>query len=83
MQFSARKREESISQKSFFQLHPTISLILVVIRHSQNDTSQILSIENLRGIVRRAKVGKSANSVVTDLSGYGTEADSSSRIFHP
>ena len=58
-----------------------ISYISVVVRHSRYDKSQILSLENLRGIVRQAKVGKSANSVVTDSSGYVTKADSSSKIF--
>ena len=50
-------------------------------RHGRNAKSQILSFENLRGIVRQAKVVKSANSVVTDSSGYVAKADSSSKIF--
>jgi hypothetical protein len=44
---------------------------------------QILSLENLRGIVRQVKVRKSANSVVTDSSCYVAKADSSSKIFQP
>ena len=59
-----------------------ISQIAVVLRHSRNHKSHVLSLENLRGIVRRAKVGKSANSVVTDSSGSVAKADSSSKILH-
>ena len=55
----------------------------MVVNHSRKAKSRILSLENLRGIVRQAKVRKSANSVVTDLSGYVTKADSSSKIFQP
>lgn len=80
---SAQMCEKLESQNLFSSWKIVISQISVVIRHSRNDKSQILSLQNLRGIVRRAKVWKLANSVVTDSSGYGTEADSSSRIFQP
>jgi len=80
---SARKSEKSLSQKLFVNRQIAISRILVVVRHSRNDKSQILSFENLRGIVRQAIVGKSANSVVTDSSSYVAKADSSSKIFQP
>jgi hypothetical protein len=55
----------------------------VVIRHSRNDKSQILSFENLRGIVRRAKGRKSANSVVTESSSYVTKRTVHQRFFTP
>jgi hypothetical protein len=76
-------REKSVNQNSFFNRQTAISQILVVVRHSRNDKSQILSLENLRGIVRKSKVRKSANSVVTDSSCYVAKADSSSKIFQP
>jgi len=45
--------------------------------------SPILSLENLRGIVRRAKPRKTENSIVTEKSKSRDRADSSSMIFQP
>ena len=53
-------------KKSFSSRHAVIPQISVVLRHSRNDKSRVLSLENLRGIVRRGKVRKSTNSVVTE-----------------
>ena len=57
--------------------------VSVVVIHGRNDKQSILSFENLRGIVRQAKVRKLADSVVTDSSVYVVKADSSSKIFQP
>ena len=45
--------------------------------------SRILSFENLRGIVRQAKVEVGVKSVVTASCDYVVKADSSSKIFQP
>jgi len=64
-ELSARKREKSRSQKSFSSRQLSIPQISIVVRHSRKAKSPILSLENLRGIVRRAKPRNPANSVVT------------------
>ena len=79
---SARKRKKSESQNLIFSRRIAIPQISVVVRHSRNAKSQIISLENLRGIVRQAKVGKSANSVVTDSSCYVAKRTVRQRFFN-
>ena len=71
------------SLKVVFKLSNCYTTIFCCRASQSKSKSQILSLENLRGIVHRAKTRKPANSVVTEQSKSPEKADSSSKIFQP
>ena len=68
------KFQSSTRNFPFFSRYVQLQQMLKVI---------LSSFKNLRGIVRRAKVGIGAKSVFTDSCDYVVKADSSSKIFQP
>ena len=72
---SARKRTNLLYSNVGFVIFSRLSDIV------RKAKSQILSLENLRGIVRQAKVRKSANSVVTDSSSRVTKRTVRQRFY--
>ena len=68
MSFPLESVKSPAVKKLFSSRQTAIPQISVVFRHSRNDKKSGSFLENLRGIVRQAKVRKSTNSVVTDLS---------------
>ena len=58
MSFPPESEKSPEVKKSFSSRQTVISHISVVLRHSRNDKSRVVFLENLRGIVRQAEVRK-------------------------